>query len=128
MNQIKKIVVPEEIPLRENAETTGSSRDQGRYKMLINKDTGSGDLTLGIGWMKPGEIHLLHHHPVTSEFYYILEGAGTVFVGDEVAKVQPGTAIYIPAGDSHKIVNDGEKELVVIFGYSNTEWKNIWDE
>ena len=49
-------------------------------------------------------------------------------VGEEKVKAVPGTTIYIPAGDKHKIVNDSEKELVVLFGYNKPEWKSIWDE
>ena len=125
---IKKVIQVEEVPLRENAETTGNPKDQGRWKSLIDKEKGSKDLALGIGWMKPGEVHLLHHHEEASEFYYILEGKGTITVGDEEVKAKPGTTIYIPAGDKHKIVNDGKGELVVLFGYNKTEWSSIWDE
>ena len=45
-----------------------------------------------------------------------------------MVKAKPGTAIYIPAGDKHRIVNDGSQELVILFGYSKPEWLTMWDE
>lgn len=128
MHHIKRVVRLEEVPLKENAETTGNPKDQGCWKSLIDKEKGSRDLFLGIGWMKPGEIHLFHHHEDSSEFYYILEGSATITVANEVVKSEPGTTIYIPAGDKHKIVNDGKGELVVLFGHNKTEWGTIWDD
>jgi len=128
MDQIKRVVHIEDVPFRENADTTGNPNDQGRWKSLIDKEKGSQDLSLGIGWLRPGEIHLLHHHEEASEFYYILDGTGTITVADEVVKVRPGTSIYIKAGDPHKIVNDGKKEMIVLFGYNKLEWPSIWDE
>ncbi len=128
MDQIKRVVRLEDVPLKTNAETTGNPKDQGCWKSLIDKQKGSRDLVLGMGWMKPGEVHLLHHHIDASEFYYILEGSATITIADEEVKAESGTAIYIPAGDKHRIVNDGERELVVLFGYSKPEWESVWDE
>ena len=128
MNKIRRIVRVEEVPSQGNAETTGNPEDQGRWKSLIGKESGSKDLALGIGWLKPGEVHLLHHHEKTSEFYYVLEGSGRVTVAGEEVEVGPGTVIYIPAGDKQRIMNNGDKELVVLFGYNHTDWGNIWDE
>lgn len=128
MAEIKRFVHQEDVPFKLNTDTTGNLNDDGRWKSLIDKEKGSQDLLLGIGWLKPGEVHLLHHHTTASEFYYILEGSATVTSGDEVEKVRAGTAIYIPAGDRHKIVNDGDQELVVLFGYNELEQDYIFDE
>ena len=128
MEPIKRFVRVEDVPLKMNADISGNPRDQGCWKCLIARETGSQDLSLGMGWMKPGEVHPLHHHVKASEFYYVLEGSATMTVAGEEFKATPGTAVYIPAGDTHRIVNDGEGELVVLFGYNRPEWENIWDE
>ncbi len=128
MTKIKRFVHLDDVPFKVNADTTGNLRDDGRWKSLIDKEKGSKDLFLGIGWLKPGEIHLLHHHTNASEFYYILEGTATVTSGDEVQKVRAGTAIYIPAGDEHRIVNDGNHELTILFGCDRLEQDYIFDE
>jgi mannose-6-phosphate isomerase-like protein (cupin superfamily) len=44
----------------------------------------------------------LHYHERCTEYYYILEGTGTMQVGDETVEVRPGTAILIPPGCPHR--------------------------
>jgi mannose-6-phosphate isomerase-like protein (cupin superfamily) len=46
-----------------------------------------------------------HYHPHTEEIYYILEGHGSMHVGDEIRPVGPGDAIAIPPGARHQIRN-----------------------
>ena len=46
----------------------------------------------------------LHYHKQTDEFYYIIDGQGTVIVDDEKLEVHPGVVIYIPRGAKHKAV------------------------
>ena len=42
-----------------------------------------------------------HMHPATNEIQYILEGTGTVWLGDKEVKVKPGDLIVIPKGTPH---------------------------
>jgi mannose-6-phosphate isomerase-like protein (cupin superfamily) len=42
-----------------------------------------------------------HMHPNTNEIQYILEGTGTVWLGDKEEKVGPGDLIIIPKGTAH---------------------------
>lgn len=44
-----------------------------------------------------------HHHKVTEEFYFILEGVGKIEVDGETRHVRPGDAILIPPGAWHTI-------------------------
>ncbi len=48
-----------------------------------------------------------HYHPQTEEIYYILEGTGSMRIGDELREVGPGDAIAIPPGATHQIENTG---------------------
>ena len=52
-----------------------------------------------------------HYHPRTEEIYYILEGHGSMQVGDETRPVGPGDAIAIPPGARHQIRNTGSVVL-----------------
>ena len=52
-----------------------------------------------------------HHHPVTEEIYYILEGSGSMQIGEAQREVGPGDAIAIPPGAVHQIANTGEGTL-----------------
>ena len=42
-----------------------------------------------------------HMHPNTNELQYILEGTGTVWLGDKEVKVKAGDMIVIPKGTPH---------------------------
>ncbi|MCL2660781.1 MAG: cupin domain-containing protein [Acidobacteriaceae bacterium] len=44
-----------------------------------------------------------HCHKLTEEFYFILDGAGEMTVGDETRTVAEGDAILIPPGARHTI-------------------------
>lgn len=53
--------------------------------------------------LPPGGSTQRHHHRLSEEFYYILEGSGTMEIDGETRKVAPGDAILIPAGAWHQI-------------------------
>ena len=42
-----------------------------------------------------------HMHPNTNEIQYILEGTGTIWLGDKEVKVKPGDLVVIPKGTPH---------------------------
>jgi mannose-6-phosphate isomerase-like protein (cupin superfamily) len=46
----------------------------------------------------------LHYHERTDEFYYIIDGAGTMVLDDETLDVKQGMVVYIPRGVRHKAV------------------------
>jgi mannose-6-phosphate isomerase-like protein (cupin superfamily) len=42
-----------------------------------------------------------HLHPNTNELQYILEGTGTIWLGDKEVQVKPGDLVVIPKGTPH---------------------------
>ncbi|MEN3347638.1 MAG: hypothetical protein V7632_1273 [Bradyrhizobium sp.] len=42
-----------------------------------------------------------HMHPNTNELQYILEGTGTIWLGDKEVTVKPGDLVVIPKGTPH---------------------------
>lgn len=42
-----------------------------------------------------------HMHPNTNEMQYILEGTGTIWLGDKEVRVKPGDLLIIPKGTAH---------------------------
>ncbi len=49
-----------------------------------------------------------HYHRASEEFYFILEGRGTMEIDGESQNVAPGDAILIPAGAWHQITADDD--------------------
>ena len=50
------------------------------------------------------EIHdaKLHYHKNTDEFYYIIDGQGTMILDDEEIELHKGVVVYVPRGVKHK--------------------------
>ncbi|MBW1714038.1 MAG: cupin domain-containing protein [Deltaproteobacteria bacterium] len=87
----------------------------------------SEDLIFGIAKLPPGEIHLPHHHPDAPELYYVLEGQGLFRVAGEEKECGPGSGIYMPAGASHSVWNNGTEELVFFFAYDRPFYQTVLD-
>jgi mannose-6-phosphate isomerase-like protein (cupin superfamily) len=64
--------------------------------------------------IKPGRESLSHRLKESSEIYYILDGKGIIYVGEEVAEVKRGQAIYIPPGFWQHIRNIGNTDLEIL--------------
>ena len=102
-------------------------KDGTEWQRLIGPED-SEDLIFGIAKLKPGDIHLLHHHSDAAELYYILEGKGKFTVDDEVFDGYPGTGVYMSAGAKHKIENDGHQILVFFFSFNRPRYTTVLDE
>lgn len=52
------------------------------------------------------EIHdaKLHFHANTDEFYYVIDGAGTMVLDDQRIELHKGVVVYVPRGVKHKAV------------------------
>jgi mannose-6-phosphate isomerase-like protein (cupin superfamily) len=42
-----------------------------------------------------------HMHPNANEIQYILDGSGTIWLGDKEVRVKPGDLVVIPKGTAH---------------------------
>ena len=56
-----------------------------------------------------------HRHPGQEEVYFFVQGWGKMIVGDEDSApfdVAPGDIILIPDGAFHRVINDGDMNMV----------------
>ena len=91
----------------------GDPRDQGRLVELVSDElVGSQRLMVGLAWLGPGEVHLLHHHPHADEWYYVVRGSAWFTIGDETVRGTPGSTLWIPTATPHGIHNDDPTETV----------------
>ena len=63
--------------------------------------------------LQPGEALKKHMTPV-DVFFYVLEGIGTVEIGDETKEVRPDTLIESPAKIPHCWYNKGQSKLRIL--------------
>lgn len=56
-----------------------------------------------------------HRHAGQEEVYFFVQGFGRMIVGDEDSKpfpVGPGSVVLIPDGAFHRVINDGDINMV----------------
>jgi mannose-6-phosphate isomerase-like protein (cupin superfamily) len=86
-------------------------------KMLLTGDNVSGIVSsLGYSVFKPGtELAMVSHE--VEEVAYVVSGAGEIKTEQGSVQVGEGDAIHIPARLWHAVVNTGEENLVMVFGF-----------
>ncbi|MBN1443930.1 MAG: cupin domain-containing protein [Planctomycetes bacterium] len=76
-------------------------------RWLIARDDGAPGFAMRLFEIDPGGTTPLHKHAQEHEVF-IIEGAGTVWRGDEAVPVTPGTAIFVPPQETHCFTNTGD--------------------
>jgi len=85
---------------RDPADVTPWAETCGQIRCLVEEHDGAA-----------GEIHhveiadaKLHYHERTDEFYYVIDGQGTMVLDDETIELHQGVVVYIPRGVRHKAI------------------------
>lgn len=73
-----------------------------------------GMLYVAYAMLQEGKAYESHAHGDHEEVYYIISGTGSITVNGKTRKIRDGDAVFIPAGDTHSIANDGEGFLVFL--------------
>jgi len=65
--------------------------------------------------LEPGQKQKVHAHDGEDKIYYVLEGSGTVTVGEKDAAIGKGQIVIAPAGVAHGLTNgaDGRMQVLV---------------
>lgn len=64
--------------------------------------------------VNPGARLSYQSHAQRSEHWVVLAGEATAIIDGEVLRARPGQSIDVPRGARHRLMNDGETELVII--------------
>src|SRR5262245_10751022 len=85
---------------RDPADVTPWAETCGQIRPLIEAKDGA------CGEVHHVEIHdaKLHLHERTDEFYYVIDGKGSMVLDDEEIELHPGIVVYVPRGTPHKAV------------------------
>lgn len=116
---IKNLLKAEEIaelPERRNVHQFNSNAI--RHTRSIGDLAGLTTIGIHLVRVEPGDETTQHHnHEVSDEFVYILEGQGTLYLGDESYDVGPGDFAGFPKqGAAHSMKNTGSSDLVYLMG------------
>ncbi len=73
--------------------------------------------------LEPGQKQKVHAHAGEDKLYYILEGAGSVTVGETESPIGAGQIVIAPAGEPHGLSNgDGGRMNVLVFMAPNAHF------
>jgi mannose-6-phosphate isomerase-like protein (cupin superfamily) len=61
--------------------------------------------------MNGGNVSLWHQHSRMSEVYFILEGEGILYYGDNALQAEKGAYLVLPPNTPHKLRNTGKSDL-----------------
>jgi len=88
-------------------------KDNETYLLKDNKTLKN--LVLSSTQLRVGQQTRGHRHPGQEEVYIFVQGHGQMIVGDETDEpffVTAGDIILIPDGAFHRVINDGEMNLL----------------
>ena len=54
-----------------------------------------------------------HFHASQWEFYYVMEGAGEMRLGEGNVSIRAGDAMMCPPGEAHQLHNTGDSDLLI---------------
>ncbi len=83
----------------------------------LGKSVGSGKLYANMDSIPPGAYSTKYHsHSQQEEFFYVLQGTGTLRFNDRITEVKPGDFICKPSGDkdAHTFYNSGADNLLIL--------------
>lgn len=82
---------------------------------LLKDNTTLNNLILSSTKLYRGQETQGHRHAGQEEIYFFIHGHGQMIVGEEDTPaffVKPGDVVLIPDGAFHKVINDGEMNLI----------------
>ena len=91
-------------------------------RMLVTGERASGaTASLGYSVFRPGtELGSVAHE--TEEFAYVASGRGALRLDGERRALRRRDALHIPAGVWHAVVNDGDEDVVMVFGFPHPDY------
>ena len=85
-------------------------KDNDTYLLKDNKTLNN--LVLSSTKLYRGQATRGHSHAGQEEVYFFVQGTGMMIVDEEKFRVNAGDVILIPDGAFHRVINDGEMNLV----------------
>jgi mannose-6-phosphate isomerase-like protein (cupin superfamily) len=59
-----------------------------------------------------GRSEVKHYHNISKQFFFILEGEGTIELPDKIVKLQKNEGLEIPPKTIHRFLNDSDSDVI----------------
>ena len=90
----------------------------GSWSRILLKGAAS---SLGYSVFTPGtELTPVRHE--VEEVAYVVSGSGELRLDDDPVPFRQGDALHIPARVWHAVVNTGEEDVVMVFGFPHPDY------
>jgi len=100
-------------------------RGRVRWRTLFSKGVSASEgVTCGVALLGPGDWLARHRH-APPEVYYVVEGAGTVFLEGIERRVGPGDSVFIPGMALHGISQVGEAPLKFFYVFGVDSFDDV---
>lgn len=93
-------------------EYTGTNVEKFYKTTLFHSEA----ILLGLNCLQPGQVQKPHDHADQDKFYYVVEGAGHFWLGEERVTAVSGELVWAPAGVVHGVANEGDGRLTLLVG------------
>jgi quercetin dioxygenase-like cupin family protein len=90
-------------------------------RVLLTGDRVGSGTALGISSFAPGTSTAMLSHE-TEELAFVVAGRGELRLDDEVVPYGPQSALYIPAGVWHAVVNTGDEPVSMVFAFPHPDY------
>lgn len=94
------------------SEHVGAQTEKFFKTTLFRSDT----LLLGLNCLEPGQTQKAHDHRDQDKFYFVVEGDGRFWLGDEQVDAASGDVVWAPAGVRHGVTNRAATRLTLLVG------------
>jgi putative monooxygenase len=92
------------------------TRRGGDVRTLLSpKTVGSTSGFMGVATIAAGDRISEHYHPYSEEFIYCARGKLSAQLDGKPHEVRAGQALYIPINMRHRLVNEGDEEVFIVF-------------
>jgi mannose-6-phosphate isomerase-like protein (cupin superfamily) len=100
-----------EVRSRDGA-TPFTTADGSTIRSLLDRSNAPvANHSLAEAALAPGQATVRHHHRLSEEIYYLVEGSGEMELDGERRRVTVGDAILIPPRAWHQLTNTGDGPL-----------------
>jgi quercetin dioxygenase-like cupin family protein len=89
------------------------TREGKFFKTTLFRSDG---ILLGLNCLEPGQVQQPHDHADQDKFYYVVEGRGNFWLGEERFEAGVGEVVWAPAGLVHGVANEGAERLTLLVG------------
>lgn len=93
-------------------EHTGVKAEKFYKTTLFRSDA----LLLGLNCLEPGQVQKPHDHADQDKFYFVVEGVGRFWLGEERVTAAAGEVVWAAAGVAHGVANEGDGRLTLLVG------------